>query len=30
MTANENYIYEESNNCWICKKEFYPGAPWNY
>ena len=28
MTAKEKYIYEESNNCWICKKKFYKKAPW--
>ena len=28
MTAKEKCIYEESNNCWIRKKEFYKKAPW--
>ena len=28
MSAKELYDYEESNNCWICGKEFYLGAPW--
>ena len=28
MTAKEKYIYEESNDCWICGKEFHKKAPW--
>ena len=28
MTGKEKYIYEESNNCLICGKEFHKKAPW--